>query len=291
MLLTTVLLWALNFTVTKYVLTHGFRPLAYSIVRYGMASVIFGGLTFGRERSFRVRGRDAALLLIAAGIVLWLNQLGYVYSVKLTTASTVALILGSTPVFAAAFGSAVGLERLSSTFWLAAAASFAGVGLVAAGSGGGFSADLVGDLLAVGTAASWALYSVAVAFLMRGYSPYRISAIVLVGCWFLLVPSGAAQLDGQSFDLGWLTWVAFAYAVLGPLVVTNVLWFTAIDRVGPARASLFANLQPFFGVIFAVLLLSEHMTMLQVAGGFAIAAGIVLERRAHARVVAEPPAD
>jgi hypothetical protein len=107
MLLATVLLWALNFTATKYVLTHGFRPLAYSIVRYGMASAIFGGLTFARERSFRVRGRDAMLLLGGAAVVLWLNQLGYVYSVKLTTASTVALILGSTPVFAALLGSVV----------------------------------------------------------------------------------------------------------------------------------------------------------------------------------------
>ena len=35
MLLATVLLWAFNFTVTKYVITHGFHPLAYSSVRYG----------------------------------------------------------------------------------------------------------------------------------------------------------------------------------------------------------------------------------------------------------------
>ena len=60
MLLTTVLLWALNFTVTKYVLEHGFQPLAYSTVRYGMATIIFTWFTFGVERSFRVRRRDLA---------------------------------------------------------------------------------------------------------------------------------------------------------------------------------------------------------------------------------------
>ena len=35
MLLATVVLWALNITVTKYILTHGFQPLAYATVRYG----------------------------------------------------------------------------------------------------------------------------------------------------------------------------------------------------------------------------------------------------------------
>jgi drug/metabolite transporter (DMT)-like permease len=66
--------------------------------------------------------------------------------------------------------------------------------------------------------------------------------------------------------------------VIGPLVVANVLWFGAIGRVGPSRASVFANLQPFLAAIFSLLILSESMTRLQVAGGLAIAAGIVLSR-------------
>ena len=43
MLLTTVVLWALNLTVTRYILTHGFQPLAYATVRYGAAALIFVG--------------------------------------------------------------------------------------------------------------------------------------------------------------------------------------------------------------------------------------------------------
>ena len=53
MLGTTIVLWALNFTVTKYALTHGFRPLAYSTVRYGAATVLFTWFTYGKERSVR----------------------------------------------------------------------------------------------------------------------------------------------------------------------------------------------------------------------------------------------
>jgi len=67
-------------------------------------------------------------------------------------------------------------------------------------------------------------------------------------------------------------------------VLTNILWFTAISRVGPSRATLFANLQPFLAVLFAVVLLSEGLSALQVGGGVLIGAGILIgrvRRRGH----------
>ena len=67
--------------------------------------------------------------------------------------------------------------------------------------------------------------------------------------------------------------------MLGPLVTTNLLWFTAIDRVGPSRASLFANLQPFLAAIVALVVLSEKITRLHMAGGLALAGGILLAPR------------
>src|SRR6185312_1512620 len=70
-------------------------------------------------------------------------------------------------------------------------------------------------------------------------------------------------------------------AVVAPLFVTNLLWFTAIDRVGPSRASLFSNIQPFVGVVFAILLLGEHLSRWEIAGGVVIAGGIVAERRSR----------
>ena len=275
----TVVLWALNFTVTRYVLTHGFKPLAYSTVRYGAAALLFSTLTYGLEHSLRVRRRDLALLLGAAAVGIWANQVTYTYAVKLTSASTTALIIGATPFFAAVFAFVVGLERLGPRFWVAGVISFAGVALVALGSGGGLSGDVGGDLLGVATAASWAAYSVAVAPLMRRYSPFRISAFVLVAGWIPLAATGARQVAEQSFSLTPLVWACLAYAIVGPLVVTNVLWFSAVHRVGPSHATLFTNIQPFVAVLFAVLILSERLSALQIAGGAAIAVAIVLARR------------
>ena len=71
-------------------------------------------------------------------------------------------------------------------------------------------------------------------------------------------------------------WALLVFATLGPLVLTNVLWFRSLHRIGPSRATLVANLQPFVAAVFALVLLSERMTLLQVAGGALIAAGILL---------------
>ena len=288
MLLGTVSLWALNFTVSKYILDEGFKPLAYSAVRYVCAAVIFIAITLAWERSLRI-GRQQFVLMVACTVLLFFNQLGFVYALKFTTATTVALLFGTLPIFTAILASASGVERLSLRFWVAALLSFAGVALVAVGSGGNVSANLKGDVLAILSTITWAAYSVAIAPLMRTYSPFRLSAVFLGVVTVPLALVGSQQLADQSFEFGWLVWLGFAFAVLGPLVTTNFLWFTAIDRVGPSRASLFANLQPFLAAIIALLLLSEHITKLEVVGGLAIAGGIVLaSRRGPAP---EPPAE
>ena len=279
LLFATVCIWAFNVSVTKYVLTHGFRPLAYASIRYALAAVLAAVFVLVLERSLAVHGRRAWLLISIAALFLFANQICFVYSLKLASATTVSLILGTTPIFAALFASAVGLEKLSGRFWLATLASFAGVALVALGSGGELSADLGGELLAVGLSASWAAYSVCLTPLMGRYSPYRISGLVLLPMTALLLLVSIGALGDQDYgDLPTLDWLALAYAVVGPLLLTNVLWFTAIRRVGPSRATLFANIQPFLAVIFAVLLLSEGLSGLQVAGGLLIAAGIVIGR-------------
>ena len=284
MLVGTIMIWSLNFTVTRYVLEHGFQPLAYSSVRYGIAATLFAGFTYATEKTLEVRRRDIVIVVVAAGFGIWLNQLSYVYAIKFTNASTTALILGTTPIFAALIAFAIGLERMSSRFWLAALVSFGGVTLVAIGSGE-VRGDVKGDLLGVATAATWAAYSVAIAPLMRRYSPYRISAIVLVIGWVAVAATAVPQLATQDWHLGWEVWALLVFAVLGPLVLTNILWFKAVDRVGPSHATLFANAQPFVAVLFAVLLLSETLSWLQIAGGVAIGIGIWMARRRQEELV------
>jgi drug/metabolite transporter (DMT)-like permease len=275
----TVLLWALNITVTKYLILHGWSPLAYGTIRYFLAIVLFAVYTYLRERSFAIERRDIKLVLLAGGLI-FCNQLCFVYGLKFTQASTVGLLLGATPMFIGAISAALGLERLGRAFWVGAIVTVVGVGFVALSSGH-VDSGARGVLLAICLALTWSAYSVAIAPMMRRYSPFRISALVLATGWLPLAVAGAHQVAAQRFSFGWLAWLGFAYAVIGPLFLTNVLWFTAMDRVGPSRAALFANFEPFVSVLFAVVLLSDRLYALEIVGGVLILAGIALERVWH----------
>jgi drug/metabolite transporter (DMT)-like permease len=279
MLFGTVLLWALNVTVTKYMFEHGWKPLAYGTIRYVAAISLFWAFTYWRERSFRIARRDVRLVLLAA-LMIFLNQLCFVYGVKLAHASTMALLLGTTPIFIGLLSLALRLERLQSAFWIGAAITFGGVALIALANGSAGS-SLKGTLVANATALTWACYSVTIAPLLQRYSPFRISALVLAIGWVPLALTSIPQLGDQQFTFGWKVWLGFGYAVIGPLFLTNILWFTAISRVGASRASLFANMQPFFAVLFALLLLSESLHAMEIVGGALIFAGIAFERIAR----------
>jgi drug/metabolite transporter (DMT)-like permease len=288
MLLGAVLLWALNVTVTKYMFEHGWQPLAYGTIRYFAAIALFWIFTLRREGSLRIAREDWHYVAIAAAMI-FSNQIAFVYSLEFAQASTVSLLFGTTPVFVAIVSLLFRLEKLTRAFWVGAVLTFAGVALVAAGAGGGFGSGTKGNLIAICTALTWACYTVAIAPLMRKYSPYRISAVVLALGWVPLALISMPQISRQQFHFGTLTWLGFAYAVVGPLFLTNILWFTAVSRVGAARAVIFNNLQPFFGVLFALLLLSESLHPLEIAGGVLIFIGIYLERRLRHRAIAAAP--
>jgi drug/metabolite transporter (DMT)-like permease len=258
---------------------HGWKPLAYGTIRYVAAISLFWAFTYWRERSFRIARRDVRLVLLAA-LMIFLNQLCFVYGVKLAHASTMALLLGTTPIFIGLLSLALRLERLQSAFWIGAAITFGGVALIALANGSAGS-SLKGTLVAIATALTWACYSVTIAPLLQRYSPFRISALVLAIGWVPLALTSIPQLGDQQFTFGWKVWLGFGYAVIGPLFLTNILWFTAISRVGASRASLFANMQPFFAVLFALLLLSESLHAMEIVGGALIFAGIAFERIAR----------
>jgi drug/metabolite transporter (DMT)-like permease len=278
MLLTTVLLWALNLSVTKYILTQGLGPLPYATVRYGLAALVFVVLTIVAERTLRIQRRHLPIVAIA-GVTLFLNQLSFVFALDLTTASTIGLLLGAIPIFTAILGLLLGIEHPSRRFWIAAAVSAVGVGLVALGASREVSASHAGIFLGLTTGATWAIYSVTVAPLMRTYSPSRVSAVVIPMTWVLLALVGLRQTQDQDWSLGWEVWALLVFATLGPLVLTNVLWFRSIHKIGPAKATLAANLQPFVAAVLAVILLSEPLSWLQLVGGVLIGLGILIVRR------------
>ena len=137
LLLGTVLLWSFNFAAVKYAVTHGFTPLTYAPIRWAIAGTAFALVTWRREGGLRVSRRDFVLLALLGALGVFVNQICFAYASKLATASTVALLFGTLPVFVALFSQLAGVERLRLRHWIAVGVSFAGVALVATGRAAG----------------------------------------------------------------------------------------------------------------------------------------------------------
>ncbi len=280
LLLGTVLLWSFNFTAIRYGLTNGFEPLAFAPLRWVLAGATLTALALWRGHSLRVGRRDLMFLAGAATIGIVLNQIAFAHSVRLISASTVALIFGTLPIFISLIAHLSGTERLQARHWLATGISFSGVALVAVGASGGLSANISGIGLALFATSSFALFCVILVPLMRRHSPLAVNAITgIMGAIGLCVVSSTALAGHDWGAPNALAWSALVYGAVISIGLGNVLWFTAIDRVGPGRASLFGNLQPFLGALFAVIVLSESLSISQLVGGFVIGAGIVLGRQ------------
>lgn len=286
------LLWSLHIVGSKYVLGHGFEPLPFLIIRFGSAALIFALIALVVERTMRIDGRSDRLHVGGAAVMFALNQIAFVFALRATTAVTVSLVFGLFPIVVAVLAAAIGHERLTPQTVVAGLVSFAGVSLVVVGIPGGVSAlsgELWGILIALAIPVTWAVFSLLIAPPMRHYSPMRINAVVLLATAFSVLLVGGSSLDDQSYGAPTtLAWICVAYSAFGALVITNMLWFKVVGRVGAARSSYFLNLQPFGAAILAWILLGEEITLIQVAGGVAIAAGIVVSR---VRVTAVTPID
>lgn len=269
-------LWSLNYATTKL----GFEdwnPLLFSASRFLIAGLAFSAFVWWREGSIAIRREDMPLIVAAAAVGILLNQITFATAVDHTTAGNVALILASAPAFAAMFASMLRHEHVRARHWLALGVSVCGVAIVIQGGSGVHGISLVGDLLAVGAAVTWAAYSVMLRPLFFKYSAARISAMMILLGSIMLLPFGISQ--GLTQDWGALGPVAlstWSYSVIFPLLVTNLLYFRSLRRVGASRATLYMYLQPFLGALFAALLVGESVTALQVVGGVVIVIGVSL---------------
>jgi drug/metabolite transporter (DMT)-like permease len=278
MLVLANVLWSLNYATTKYAF-RAWHPLAFAAARFLLAGLLFASFVRWREGSLAVQRSDVRLVVAAAAVGILGNQLTFNYAVENTTAGNTALILGAAPAFAALFAMAAGHERVGRRHWLALGVSVAGVALVVEGGSGVRGAGYLGDVLAVGAALTWAAYSVMLRPLFARYSASRISALMIVLGGLMLLPFGLPQMVSQDWgSLQALHVSAFAYSAIFPLVVTNVLYFRSLRRIGASRATVYMYLQPFLGVMFAALLIGEQVKLVQVLGGVVIVTGVSLSK-------------
>lgn len=289
LLLLMVLIWGGNFTVVKAALQH-VPPLAFNALRLLVASVVFLGAIWWTGLPKFTR-REWARLVALGVIGHFVYQMGFLGGLARTTASNSSLILGCSPIAVAFVSAVAGHERVHRGQWLGVLLSVAGIYLVV-GTGARFGgASLAGDLLTFGAAWCWAVYTVGCRSLLTRYSPLAITGLTLaVGTVFYVPVAGPEliRLDWGSVPL-W-AWAAVVFSSFLALNVAYLIWYTAVQRIGNLRTSVYSNVTPIVAMTVAAVFLGERVTLAKLAGAAAILGGVAATR-VFTRSVAGPPAE
>ncbi len=284
-LLTAITLWAINYSAVKFGVSQ-LAPLAFPVIRFGLSGLALLVVLRLREGSIGVRRSDLPLLALTGLLGITLSQIFFVFALTNTGATDMALLGATGPIATALLATAVGIERLGRRHWLALAISLAGTLLIVGGSPSAAlgTTGLIGDGLALGNVLVSSASAIPIVPLLRRYSPLRILTYEMLLGVAILLPISTPALLGQDYRaVSAAGWASLAFAAIGGGIATNLLYFTGIGRVGPSRAAIFQYLQSFLGVIFAVLLLGERVTLVQLAGGVVVIAGVTLSRVRPAR--------
>lgn len=275
-----VLIWGINFSVLKAALAE-LHPLVFNGLRMCAGAGLLLLATTRWHSGPRIERSDWLALL---GIGLLGNtayQLLFIFGLDATLAGNSSLILAAGPVFITLLSAKLGHERVSPLAWSGLVVSVAGVALVIyGGTRVAFGRDtILGDLLTLGAAVAWALYTVMAAPYVRRYGALPVTTVtVAVGAAGLLLASLPFLAKESWAAVTWTGWGGLAYSAVLAIALSYFLWYHNVERIGNTRTAVYSNAIPVVAVLVAWLWLGEQPTWLQAAGAAGIFAGIALTR-------------
>ena len=265
-LFVTLMIWGSTFLITKIVLRE-IGPLALTGLRFIIAFAILAPLA--TRAGFRLAAifRLHYLLLGLTGTTLFytFQNVGLNY----TSVSSTVLIQSSTPAMTAILAVIFLKERLSLRQVLGIALVTVGVILVGlASQGGGDSPNPpLGNLLILGSAVAWSVYTIQGRRLVRGESALVMTAAGTGAGLIFLIPLAGWEVVVHGLphlSLGGLLGILYLGTAASGL--TMFLWNYALHYLPASVAVPYINLIPIIGLASG-LLLGEQVPMAQLLGG------------------------
>ena len=271
----TVVVWGTTFVASK-VLLERFTPLEILFYRFVLGFVI---LTIICPR--RLRGTTLAqeLTFAAAGLCgVCLYFLLETIALTYTMASNVGVILSTSPFFIAILSRLFLGEALRGRFFVGFVFAITGVGLISF-NGVRLELNPMGDLLSVGAALSWGVYSL----LTRRIGSFGLNVIQTTQRIFLyglLCLAGSLLFIEARFSPARLAepigFLNIAYLGVGASALCFVTWNFAVKVLGPVRTGVYLYLAPVVTVTASALILSERVTAMAALGTCLILIGLAL---------------
>jgi drug/metabolite transporter (DMT)-like permease len=272
-------------------------------VRFGLAAMLYGVLTWPRQRKF---GRDDVIggtlvgTFFAAGMMFQVVGLRWVLP-------SVSGFFTALPVVFAPLAQALILKRaVGGKTWLAVVLAVVGIVLLSWPKPDAVAANTVairppvpylGELLTIAGAAVFTAEIICVHHFGQTADAVRLTFVMLVTTAVLSVILGAVMGPGLLRVSAWrglLSDREVAWTMATLVVVSSVMALHMMNiyqpRVSPAIASVVYCTEPLFSTLFSVLFATERLTMMTIAGG-AVVIGSVLMVAKGRRKENEPQID
>jgi drug/metabolite transporter (DMT)-like permease len=293
LLVVMVLIWGANFSVIKRAFEE-IPPQPFNALRLILATMVFLTaiwIAARRVRSGRgsvssvfhsgalVTARDTRDILLLGLIGHFCYQIGFVGGVAATSVSNAALIIGATPVVVALLSAGLGRERIGRLHWVGAALSMLGIYFVVGFRSSFSGATLRGDLLMMFSVACWSIYTVGAARLITRHSPLFVTGMTMAAGAVPYVAFALPQIAALDWGAvsAW-SWWALVLSSLLALCVCYLIWYAAVQRIGPSRTAMFSNVVPIVAMTVAAIWLKEPVSATKVAGAAAVLGGVALTR-------------
>jgi len=277
----TILVWGSCFVLTKNLLSAGFTAIQIIPLRMALAYV---ALLVMRPRLLRLPLRDE-LMFVLIGIAggsfyFYLQNTALTY----TYAANVGIIVSLSPIFTAVLAQLFTRrgERLGKFVYIGSLVAIAGVVLVVLNGSLNFHLSPLGDLLALGAAAAWAVYSVLIKTYTERYDNFIVTRRVmlwafLTGVPLMLLTDGMPDLTPLFTQpkvlVSWLFLAVFGNAVC------FAIWNIAFRRLGVVVTNNYLYASPFVTLLAGWLLLGEPISAMGIVGAVLITVGVFLAQR------------
>ena len=276
-ILLAVLFWGTSFVATKTALLE-IKPVTVIILRLILATTLLTIIALYTKRNFSINLKSHGWILILAMIAtfhLWIQVTGLQY----TTASNTGWIIGTAPIFMAILGLIFFKEKVTLLQMAGILIAMFGL-LLLIGKGNILNIDLIknkGDLLVLGSAFTWGVYSMVNKKISLSYSPLMTILYLFLMMLIIITPFNLnSEAINSVIHLSFIGWISILFLGLFCSGIAYVIWARALRDMESAKVGAFLYFEPFVTVLAAWFFLNEVITLMMIASGLLITAGVFI---------------
>ncbi len=280
MLSSVVFLWGSSFTLLKLGLEE-IPPVTLAFLRFLVALPFIAAFAYSQDKNaFGGHILKEWKIFSALGLTgVALYHMFQNFGLQLTTASNSSLIISANPVFIVLLDHFYLKERMTLKRVFGVVFAFLGVALIIRPME--WSLDpvrIIGDLLSLGSAISWAFYSVVGRDVLSNYGANRVTMFSLIFGTLFLFPS-AFFLERPVLPRSLWSWFLLLVLSLFCSGLAYLFWSKALEDVSATKAGVFLFFLPVISVSVANLVLSESLDAFLAIGALLVIIGVVITER------------